>query len=207
MPLTISSMALMLFLIANPIGNIPVFVSLIKEYDFRHQRWILFREAIFSLLLAFFFLFVGEPFLKTVLVELYSVYLSGGILVFLISLTMLFPIHTDEKGPKALTREPFVVPIATPLISGGGVFSTILILSKQAPLANVSLAILIAWAPVFVIVIGSVYLQKILGKRGLIAIEQLMGMVLLMLSITLITKGLHAFGTQAHISFLNLLTA
>ena len=207
MPLTISSMALMLFLIANPIGNIPVFVSLIKEYDFRHQRWILFREAIFSLLLAFFFLFVGEPFLKTVLVELYSVYLSGGILVFLISLTMLFPIHTDEKGPKALTREPFVVPIATPLISGGGVFSTILILSKQAPLANVSLAILIAWAPVFLIVIGSVYLQKILGKRGLIAIEQLMGMVLLMLSITLITKGLHAFGTQAHISFLNLLTA
>lgn len=196
----------MLFLIANPIGNIPVFVSLIKDFEFRHQRWILFRESIFSLVLAFFFLFVGEPFLKTVLVEQYAVYLSGGILVFLISLNMIFPVHTEEKGAKTLSHEPYVVPIATPLISGGGVFSTILILAKQAPLANVSLAILIAWVPVFVIVCASVYLQKILGRRGLIATEQLMGMMLLMLSISLITKGLHAFGASAHISFLNLLT-
>lgn len=200
-------MALMLFLIANPIGNIPVFVSLTKDFDFRHQRWILFRESVTSLILAFVFLFVGEPFLKTVLIEQYSVFLSGGILVFLISMDMIFPKHSDEKGPKPLAQEPFVVPIATPLISGGGVFSTILILAKQAPVANVSIAILIAWIPVFFIVIAAVYLQKILGRRGLIATEQLMGMMLLMLAINLLTKGLHAFSAQGHLSFLNHLTS
>jgi multiple antibiotic resistance protein len=207
MPLTVSSMALMLFLIANPIGNVPVFVYLTKDFEFRHQRWILFREAFFSMILAYFFLFLGEPFLNTILIELYSVYLAGGILVFLISLNMIFPVHSDEKGSKAIAREPFIVPIAAPLISGGGVFATVMILAKQAPLANVSLAILIAWIPVIFIVIASVYLQKILGKRGLIATEQLMGMLLLMLSIGLITKGLHAFGVQSHISFLNHLTS
>ena len=199
-------MALMLFLIANPIGNIPVFVSLTKDYDFRHQRWILFRESLFSLLLAFVFLFVGEPFLKTVLVEQYSVYLSGGILVTLISIDMMFPAHSDDKGAKSLSHEPFVVPIATPLISGGGVFSTILILAKQAPLSHISLAILIAWIPVFFIVIAAVYLHKLLGKRGLIATEQLMGMLLLMLAVGLLTKGFHAFAAQTHIHLFNHVT-
>jgi multiple antibiotic resistance protein len=200
-------MALMLFLIANPIGNIPVFVSLTKEFDFRRQRWILFREAVFSLVIAYFFLFLGEPFLNTILIEQYSIYLSGGILVFLISLNMIFPSHTEEKGAKGHVNEPFVVPIATPLLSGGGVFSTMMILAKQAPLANVSLAILIAWIPVIIIVVASVYLQKILGKRGLIATEQLMGMMLLMLAVSLLTKGLHSFGASAHISFMNLFTS
>lgn len=207
MSLTVPSMALMLFLIANPIGSIPVFVSLTKDFTFRHQRWILLRESLLSLVLAYVFLFLGEPFLNTVLIEQYSIYLSGGILVFLISLNMIFPVHSEEKGSKALSSEPFVVPIATPLISGGGVFSTMMILAKQAPLASVSLAILIAWIPVIVIVVASVYLQKILGKRGLIAIEQLMGMMLLMLAVSLFTKGLHSFGEQAHLSFLNLFTS
>ena len=207
MPLTVTSMALTLFFIANPIGNVPVFVYLTKDFDFRHQRWILFREAIFSLILAYFFLFLGKPFLNTILIEQYSVNLAGGILVFLIALNMIFPVHSEEKGSKAAVHEPFVVPISTPLISGGGVFATVLLLATQAPIANVSLAILVAWIPVIIIVVASVYLQKILGRRGLIAVEQFMGMLLMMLSIHMITKGLHTFGHQAHVTFLKLLTS
>lgn len=206
MPLTVSAMALMLFLMANPIGNIPIFVSLVKNFEFRHQRWILFRESLFSLVLAYFFLFLGEPFLNTILVESYSVSLSGGILVFLISINMIFPPQSEGAGTKISAKEPFVVPISTPLITGGGCFALIMILAKQAPLANVSLAILMAWIPVILIVTASVYLQKILGKRGLIATEQLMGMLLMMMAVGLISKGLHGFGAQAHVTFLKLLT-
>lgn len=192
---------------ANPIGNVPVFVSLVKDFEFRHQKWILFREAIFSLVLAYFFLFLGEPFLNTILIESYSVSLAGGILVFLIALNMIFPKLPEEKGGKGVSHEPFVVPIATPLISGGGVFALTMILAKQAPVANVSLAILIAWIPVIIIVVGSVYLQKILGKRGLTATEQLMGMLLMMLSVELISRGLHGFSSQTHLTFLKHLTS
>lgn len=206
MPLTVTAMALMLFFMANPIGNVPVFVSLVKDFDFRHQRWILFREAIFSLVLMYIFLFLGEPFLNTILIEQYAVELSGGILVFLISLNMIFPVHAEEKGQKAPAKEPFVVPIATPLISGGGCFALTMILAKQAPIANVSLAIILAWIPVIIIVVASAYLQKILGRRGLIAAEQLMGMLLMMLAVGLLLRGLHGFGAQAHISFAKLLT-
>jgi multiple antibiotic resistance protein len=207
MPLTVISMTLMLFFMANPLGNIPVFVSLVKQFEFRRQRWILFREAILSLVLAYFFLFLGEPFLNTIHIQQYSVNLAGGVLVLLISINMIFPVVSEETGPKVLRQEPFVVPIATPLLSGGGVFTLIMILSKQAPLANVSLAILLAWIPVIIIVVASVYLQKILGKRGLIAIEQFMGMLLMMMAIQLLTRGLHTFGSLAHVSFSKLLTS
>ena len=159
--MTVSSMALMLFLIANPTGGVPAFVSLVKDFDFKRQRWILFRESLISFLLAYFFLFLGEPFLNAILIEQHSISLSGGILVFLISINMIFPAQPSEKGALETVREPFIVPIATPLISGGGVFATTMILAKQAPLANVSLAILIAWIPVFIIVTASVYLHKI----------------------------------------------
>lgn len=204
MPLSISSMALMLFIMANPVGNVPVFVSLVKDFDFRHQRWILFRESIFSFILVYIFLFLGEPFLNTILIEQHSVELAGGILVLLIALTMIFPPQSEEKGPQGMQKEPFVVPIATPLISGGGVFALTMILAKQAPLANVSLAILVAWVPLCIVVVASAYLQKILGKRGLIAVEQLMGMILMIIGVGLLIKGLHGFNTHAQISFLKL---
>lgn len=198
---TIASMALLLFGIANPVGNVPVFVSLVKDFEFRYQRWILFREALISLLLVYAYLFLGKPFLNAILIEDYSVPICGGVLVFLISLQMIFPPappHGEQKGPK-MTKEPFVVPIATPLISGGGVLATTLCLAREAPTADVALAIAIAWVPVFITLVASAYLQKILGKRGLIAMEQLMGMLLLMLSIELLTKGLAGFGYQTRI--------
>jgi multiple antibiotic resistance protein len=201
-------MALMLFLICNPMGNIPVFVSLVKDFDFRRQRLILFREALISMALAYFFLVLGESFLNVIVIQQYSVSLAGGVLVFLISLNMIFPPQPCEgSGSAGALREPFVVPIATPLLSGGGVFATVMVLAKQAPLANVGLAIFVAWIPTLLIVPASVYLQKIVGRRGLIVMEQLMGMVLAILAIKLLVLGLHAFAAQAHIPHSTTLTS
>lgn len=191
-------MALMLFLICNPIGGVPTFVALVKDFDFRRQRWILFREAVFSALLAYFFLFLGETFLHTINIELYAVRIGGGILVFLVSLNMIFPVHQEsQKGSNALQNEPFIVPIATPLLTGGGVFSTIMVLADQASVGMVGAAIFIAWAATIAIVVSSVYLNKLLGKRGLLALEQLMGMLLAMLAIEIFSLGLHAFIKQS----------
>jgi multiple antibiotic resistance protein len=193
--MSLLSLTLALFFIANPIGTIPVFVSLTKDFDFERQRKILFREGIFSMILAYLFLFVGGPFLDIIQIQQYSVNISGGILVFLISLNMIFPRHETEQD-KAKIQEPFLVPIATPLISGGGVFATIAIFAKQESYATLSLAIFLAWSVVIAIVVSASYLQKILGKRGLIAMEQLMGMLLLMLGIHKIAQGAHIFMHQ-----------
>ena len=191
MPLNVGSMAVLLFFMADPIGSIPGMVALLKDFPFHRQRIILLREAFISLGIAFLFLFVGNRFLETVLIRPYAVEMSGGILTFLVAFRMMFPREASKNS--TLAEEPFVFPIATPMLSGGGTFALILVLSKQAPLASVCLAIVLAWIPLIAIVIASTYFLKLLGKRGLIVVAQLMGMLLLIFSVDLILNSLRTF--------------
>jgi multiple antibiotic resistance protein len=191
--MSVWSIALTLFLVANPIGNTPAFVSLVKDFEFERQRKILFREAIISFLLAVFFLFIGDHFLEAIQIAPYAVSVSGGTLLFLVALKMIFP-PKMPNGKDKKPQEPFIVPIATPLISGGGVLSTIMIYSaKEQNDLKIFFAIIIAWIGVTLVVVSSAYLQKILGRRGLLALEQLMGMILAMISMEIIVKGILMF--------------
>ena len=185
--------ALALFLVANPIGNIPAFVSLVKDFEFAKQKKILFREAIFSFFIAFVFLFIGEPFLEALQIEQYAVSICGGTLLFIVALNMIFPPEEASRKGK-LPQEPFIVPIATPLITGGGVLSTIMIYANQVQ-SNMKMAtaIIVAYIGVTLVVMSAAYLQKILGRSGLLAMEQLMGMMLALLSMQLIVKGITLF--------------
>jgi multiple antibiotic resistance protein len=197
---SIWQIALTLFLVANPIGNTPAFVALVKDFSFERQKKILFREALFSFFIALFFLYIGEQFLKVIQVKQYAVSVSGGTLLFLVALNMIFPpkkVIGDERKP----QEPFIVPIATPLISGGGVLSTIMIYSAKEP--NIFLltgAVVLAWVGVTAIVASAAYLNRLLGERGLLALEQLMGMILAMISMEIIVKGILLFIQTCHAS-------
>ncbi len=187
------SIALSLFLIANPIGNIPAFVTIVKDFPFDRQKIILFRESIFSFLIAVAFLYLGDAFLKTIKIQQFAVGLSGGTLLFLVSLGMIFPPEPTASKAKS-TIEPFIVPIATPLITGGGTLTTIMIYSaKEQNDLKITLACVIAWIAVTFVVVSSAYLNKLLGKRGLLALEQLMGMILSMISMDIIIKGASLF--------------
>lgn len=191
--MSVWSIALTIFLVANPIGNIPAILAIIKDFDFKRQKLILFREAVFSFLIAIIFLFIGEEFLQLIQIKQYTVSVSGGILLFLVSLNMIFP-PKPSKEREGLHHEPFLVPIATPLITGGGVLSTIMIYAAQEKSdMKMSFAICIAWVFVILILTLSAYLLKILGQRGLIALEQLMGMILSMIAMQIIVNGLKLF--------------
>lgn len=191
--MSIWSAALTFFLVANPIGNIPAILALIKDFDFNHQRRILIREGIFSFLVAFVFLFIGEEFLHLLQIKQYALSLSGGILLFIVSLNMIFP-PAPTKDKDAVRQEPFIVPIATPLIAGGGVLSTILIYASQEQnYPKIALAVVIAWIFVVLVLAMAAYLIKLLGQRGLIALEQLMGMILSMIAMQIMVNGLKLF--------------
>lgn len=193
--MSLFQVSLTLFLVANPIGNTPAFVSLVKNFDFERQKKILFREAIFSFLIAIFYLLLGKPFLNIIQIQEYAVSLSGGILLFIVALRMIFP-PAEIEGNGIKPQEPFVVPIAVPLISGGGIFATLMVLSDQVgSLSKMLLAITGAYFCITLVVVSAVYLQKILGKRGLLAMEQLMGMILTLISMEIILKGAHMFVT------------
>lgn len=188
--MSLFSLVLILFLMANPIGNAPACLALVKDFDFERQKKILLRESIFSLFIVYFFLFCGEAFLNSLQIAQYTVSISGGILLFLVSLYMIFP-HTSSSSSAKVQREPFIVPIATPLIAGGGIFTTVIVYLKQIQdYWLMSEAIAIAWIFVIGFTYCSAYLQKIIGKSGLLALEQLMGMIIMMLSTELMVRGI-----------------
>lgn len=193
--MTTSALALALtyFLVANPIGNSPVILSLVKHFDFERQKKIIFREAMISLLLAFFFQFFGEVFLGMLHVSDFALSITGGVVLFIIALQMIF--HKPENPQEIhLKQEPFIVPIAIPLVSGPGLLTMIMITSRSGESSlTVSLGIAIAWIGVTAVLVGSPYLQRLLGKQGLAAMEQVMGMILGLIAVQMLVNGARLF--------------
>lgn len=191
--LSIIALALKFFLVTNPIGNSPAILALVKDYEFSRQRFILIREAIISLLIALFFQFFGEAFLNLINIKDYAVSLCGGILLFIVALNMIFAAPPEDAEATA-KQEPFIVPIATPILSGPGLMSIIMLNAKLEPNGwYVTLSILLAWVGVILVLAISPYLQRVLGKRGLVALEQVMGMVLALMSAGMIVNGITLF--------------
>lgn len=187
--MTILQLSFMFFIVTNPIGNTPMLLAILKGYSLKDQRRILIREGFFSFLIAIFFQYFGEFFLSLLNIYDYAMSLCGGILLMILAIEMIFP-HQEAQNNQKQKLEPFIVPIATPLLSGAGVLSLIMLFSKQeANNLKISLAIILAWAAVIAILAIAPYLQKIFGKRGLLALEQLMGMLLAIIATTVFLNG------------------
>jgi multiple antibiotic resistance protein len=181
-----------LFIISNPIGNSPAVLAMIKDFPLERQKKIMIREGLIALFIAFFAQFFGEWFLSLLGLKQYAVALCGGILLFLVAISLLFP--KPQENVKELKKEPFVVPIATPLLTGPSMIAIIMLKSQEiSGFATLSLSLLIAWCGVMPVLLFTPYLQKALGKRGVIALEQFMGMILTMLSLEMILKGIQLY--------------
>lgn len=189
---TMFGMALTFFLVANPIGNSPTILSLVKNFDFEKQKKIVFRESMISLIIALFFLFFGEVFLNLLNISSYALKFTGGIVLFLVALQMIFhkPENAQDEEHK---KEPFIVPIATPIISGPGLMTMIMVSSSTNSMVVVFFAILLAWVGVTSILVSAPYIQKLVGKRGMAGMEQVMGMILGLMSMQMIVHGSEEF--------------
>ncbi|MFT6342960.1 MAG: multiple antibiotic resistance protein [Paraglaciecola sp.] len=185
------SAAITLFLIMDPLGNMPVFMSVLKTIEPRRRRIVLARELLFSLIIMFTFLFSGQAVLNFLNVRQESVSIAGGIILFLIGLKMVFP---QPGGVAGLTsdEEPFIVPLAIPMIAGPSILAALILLANQDHnrMLDWSLALGAAWLASATILMLSSTLHRILGERGLIAIERLMGMILIMISIQMLLDGI-----------------
>lgn len=185
--------AVKFFFIANPIGNTPAIVALVKEYSFEQQKKIILREGVIALLIALFFLFFGEYFLNLLNIQDYALTLTGGIILFLVALGMIFNFDHETKKSK-LKQEPFIVPIATPIITGPGLMALIMLYSRlENDDIKITAAILLAWVGVLTILASAPYLQRAVGQRGLVALEQLMGMILAFIATEMFVKGMAMF--------------
>lgn len=191
--MNIFSLALTFFLVANPIGNSPTILSLLKDFSFEEQKKIMFRESLISLTIALFFQYFGEYFLGILQVSHFALTLTGGLVLFMIALQMIF--HKADSVQKSTTKQqPFIVPIATPLISGPGLMTVIMVnAASEANNLKITSAILIAWLGVTIVLVVAPYLQKLLGRSGMLALEQIMGMILGLISMNMIANGMRLF--------------
>jgi multiple antibiotic resistance protein len=190
----ILSAATMLFLIMDPLGNLPIILSILKHIDPERRRKILIRELCFALLILLLFLLAGKSILSFLHVEPETLSISGGIILFIIAIRMIFPQAGSVTG-LAAGEEPFIVPMAIPMIAGPSVIASVLLLSTQNPdsLVELSAAVLIAWGATFFILMFYNFFHKLLGERGLKAVERLMGLLLVMISTQMFLNGVKSY--------------
>lgn len=188
------SIAFPLFLLMDPVGNVPLFISILKNVDASRQKKVILREMLIALGVIILFNFVGEFLLAFLHIEQSTLLISGGIILFIISIKLIFPESSPSPEPDAIGMEPFVVPLAIPLVAGPAVLAAVMLYSYKQTNPWISIgAILLAWGASTPILMASVYLKEKLGTRGLIACERLMGLLLVLISTQMFLGGIRLF--------------
>ncbi|HJR52920.1 MAG TPA: YhgN family NAAT transporter [Gemmatimonadota bacterium] len=183
-----------LFLIMDPLGNVPLFLSVLKNVRPERRRRVLIREILFAYLMLLVYLFCGSFVLRLLELDQDTISIAGGIVLFLIAIRMIFPRERFGEADE-LEGEPFLVPLAVPLIAGPSTLAVLLLMQRSAPGQTgwLTLALTIAWALTAIILLSSTFLYRLLRERGLIAVERLMGMLLVMMSVQMFMDGIKAF--------------
>jgi len=195
--MTIFSAALLLFLVMDPFGNVPLFLSVLNPIAADRRRKVIIRELLLALAALILFLFLGRYILSAIGISESILTTAGGVILFLIALRMVFP---PARGPYPVdvdesSDEPILVPLAIPLLAGPSALASVLFLMSSDPdrWPHWLAAVLIAWAMTATVLLLSSPLARLIKKRGLIAIERLMGMVLTAIAIKMILTGIGDF--------------
>ena len=196
--MTIYSATIILLLVMNPLGNLPIFLATLKHVDPKRHKYIIVRETCIAALVLMFFMFFGQYLLQGFQISTQALGIAGGIILFLIALRMIFPQEEKEINEKSTTKfkkEPFFVPLAVPLTVGPAAMTTVMLFVTAQPDKKFAWLIAIVCASVICgsILLSSSYVSKLLGERGLIAIERLMGMILTAMAVQMFLSGLTTY--------------
>ncbi|MBK4764803.1 MAG: YhgN family NAAT transporter [Pantoea sp. Brub] len=186
---------ILLFLIMDPLGNLPIFMSILKYVEPKRRRMILIREMFIALIIMFVFLIFGEYILIFLNLRTESVSISGGIILFFIAIKMIFPSSDENNMGLSSEKEPFLVPLAIPLIAGPSLLATLMMLSHQYAKQTIYLIgiIIISWGLSLIILLLSNLFFKILGEKGVNVLEKLMGLILVIIAVQMFLDGIKVY--------------
>ena len=195
--MTVTSTALLLFLVMDPLGNVPLFFSALRHVEPARQTAVVLRELLVALVVLVLFLFLGQHLLRALRISDPALTVAGGIVLFLIALRMIFP-SSEKNLQEEVEGEPFIVPLAIPYVAGPSVLATELLLMSREPhrWTEWLLAVLLAWFASSLILFFASKLRRYLGQRGLVAMERLMGMVLITLAVQMLMTGMGKLNSQ-----------
>lgn len=184
------TIAAAIFFVLNATGQIPLFLAMLARFDQKRQLKIITRELVVALAILLLFTFFGDAILRILGISRPIIAIAGGVLLFLISLTMIFPKTVADDPTKAVTQEPMIIPLAIPVITGPGAITTVMLYAHETgSAALVAGAAFAAWVPSLIILLLGSYIKQILGEKGLVAVERLGGMLVCLIGIQMFTSG------------------
>ncbi|MCX8114433.1 MAG: MarC family protein [Burkholderiaceae bacterium] len=191
------SAVLLLLLVYDPFGNVPIFISALRDVPHERRRRVILRECLIAFVVLTAFVFVGQPFLDLLGLSELSLQIGGAVVLMLVAIRMVFPSPEGVYG-QAPGGEPFIVPLAVPALAGPSALATVLLLVSRDPQRTWTwvAAIGVAMAVSAVILAFAERLQHWLGERVTVAFERLMGLVLAAIAVELMLRGIKTFVAQ-----------
>ena len=190
------SVTFSLFLLMDSIGNIPLYVAILSNFPLKKQIWIITRESLIALVTILAFTFFGQIFLDFLGICHATIALSGGVILFLIAIKMIFPLPVPVLTGEG--EEPFIFPLAIHLVAGPSVLAGVMIYSLKLPTKGMLvLGVVIAWVLTTLILLIAPWLGRVLGNKGCKALEKLMGLILVLIGIQMFLDGLLRFQSMS----------
>jgi small neutral amino acid transporter SnatA (MarC family) len=193
----IFSAAVLLLLVIDPFGNVPIVVSAMANVPEARRARVVLRECVAAYIVLLAFMIGGRTFLQWLQLSEVSLAIAGGIILFLIALRMVFR-HPDGVFGDPPGAEPFLVPLAVPAIAGPSALATVMLMASRDPahlpawIAALTAAMLVA----AIVMLAAHKLQRALGERGMIAVERLMGLVLTAIAVQMLLDGVRTFAAS-----------
>lgn len=183
----------LLLILLDPLGNIPLLISLLRPLEPARRQFVVLRENAVAALLLVVFVFIGDWLLAALRLSAPALEISGGLILFLIAVRMVFPSQGHHEEDASREGEPLIVPIAVPMIAGPAALATVLLTSRQEPqvLALIG-AILVAIVLNTLVLLAAERLARLFGKPGLAAMERLMGLVLTTMAVQMLISGIRS---------------
>lgn len=183
-----------LALVMDPLGNVPLFLSVLKDVPQERRFKVILRELVIALAVMLMFLYAGEKVLNLLGLQQEAIAIAGAIILFLIAIRMIFPSPYGIMG-ETPEGEPFIVPLAIPAIAGPSVLAIAMLLVSNDParMLEWTIALICAWLVTSLVLLASPLLLRALGNRGLIASERLMGMILVIIAVQMFFDGVGKF--------------
>jgi MarC family membrane protein len=192
---------IVLLIVTDPLGNVPVVISLLKDVPKERRLWVITRECAIATVMLLLFMLGGESLLKAMRLSNVALEIAGGVILFLIALGMAFPSMGVSFASSETEGEPLLVPLAIPLIAGPSALATVVLLASRQPerawswTAAIVLAMGVGWA----VLASAQVLSRRLGRSGLVALERFMGLLLSAMAVEMLISGLkQAFGSLPH---------
>jgi len=186
---------ILLLLVLDPLGSLPIFIPIMRAVPKERRRWVAFREVGIAFVVLFAFMFLGDSFLRVMHLSERSLEVAGGVILLIIAIRMIFGTSSESAYGLESGREPLIFPLAVPLLAGPSAMATVLLLASRQPerilewIAALTAAMLV---PGLMLLMAD-RIRRMLGDSVISALEKLMGLVLTAIAVEMCLAGLKRY--------------